>query len=81
MDQYPKLTVYTKDNCVQCHATTRHLDKVGYPFETLDANEHARDLQNKGFMQAPVVVAHYKDGTTDSWAGYNPGKLNNVVHS
>ena len=50
------VTIYSKDNCVQCRATMRYLDKHGVPYDVKSADEHAQMLHNKGFTQAPVVA-------------------------
>lgn len=73
--------VYSKDNCVQCKATMRYLDKHNVPYEVKSADEHAQMLYNKGFKQAPVVVVHRADGSTRSWNGYHIGNLQNLVES
>lgn len=73
--------VYSKDNCVQCRATMRYLDKHKVPYDVESANENAQMLRNKGFNQAPVVVVYGPSGSTRSWAGYNVGKLQDLVNS
>ena len=75
------VTIYSKDNCVQCRATMRYLDKHKVPYDVKSADEHARMLHNKGFNQAPVVVVYGPGGSTLSWSGYNIGRLQNLVDS
>ena len=75
------VTIYSKDNCVQCRATMRYLDKNGVSYDVKSADEHARMLHNKGFTQAPVVVVYGDGGSTISWSGYNVGRLQNLVDS
>ena len=75
------VTIYSKDNCVQCRATMRYLDKHGVPYDVESADENAQMLHNKGFTQAPVVVVYGPGGSTLSWSGYNIGRLQNLVES
>ena len=66
-------TVYTKDNCHGCTATKRYLTENGIEFveKNVDRDEKAREkVMALGFMQMPVVVTD-----TDSWFGFDPGKL------
>lgn len=71
------VTVYTKDNCVQCEATKRHLDKLDIPYETINITQDIGALDkliSLGYRSAPVVVTD-----DDSWAGYVPDKLNGLA--
>lgn len=71
------VTVYTKDNCVQCEATKRHLDKLNVPYETINITNDISALDkliSLGYRSAPVVVTE-----SDSWAGYVPDKLDKLA--
>ena len=71
------VTVYTKDNCVQCEATKRHLDKIDVPYSTVNSTNDIRALDkliSLGYRSAPVVVTD-----DDSWAGYIPEKLDKLA--
>jgi glutaredoxin-like protein NrdH len=71
------VTVYTKDNCVQCEATKRHLDKIDVPYSTVNITNDIRALDkliSLGYRSAPVVVTD-----DDSWAGYIPEKLDKLA--
>jgi glutaredoxin-like protein NrdH len=70
------VTVYTKPNCVQCEATKRHLNKNGISYDTVDITQDisAYDkLIDLGYRAAPVVITD-----NDSWAGYNPDKIDSL---
>jgi glutaredoxin-like protein NrdH len=72
-----KVTVYTKDNCVQCEATKRHLDKLDIPYSTINITNDISALDkliSLGYRSAPVVVTD-----DDSWAGYVPDKLDGLA--
>lgn len=71
------VTVYTKDNCVQCEATKRHLDKLDIPYSTINITNDISALDkliSLGYRSAPVVVTD-----DDSWAGYVPDKLDGLA--
>lgn len=71
------VTVYTKPACVQCEATKRLMDKLKIEYSTVDitVDTDAFDmLISKGFQAAPVVITN-----DDSWAGFNPEKINGLA--
>jgi len=69
--------VFTKDNCVQCEATKRHLDKIDVAYDTVNITNDIAALDrliSLGYRSAPVVVTD-----DDSWAGYIPEKLDKLA--
>lgn len=69
--------VYSRPNCVQCDATKRHLLKLGLEFEEIDLTEDIgsyQELVGMGFQAIPVVITE-----NDSWAGYQPDKIEGLV--
>ena len=69
-------TVYTKPSCVQCDMTKRYMDKNGIEYTTVDITQDPDALQmilGMGFSSAPVVVTE-----NDSWAGFQPDKLETI---
>jgi glutaredoxin-like protein NrdH len=70
-------TVYTKPSCVQCDMTKKMLDKIGVDYKTVDITEDSAAMEmvlGMGFKSAPVVITD-----TDSWAGFNPDKINSLA--
>jgi glutaredoxin-like protein NrdH len=70
-------TVYTKPSCVQCDMTKKMLDKIGVDYKTVDIMEDSDAMEmilGMGFKSAPVVITD-----TDSWAGFNPDKINSLA--
>ena len=68
--------VYTKENCVQCTATKRRMDKKGIQYDTIDVSQNSdvRDLLiEEGFTQMPVVKWR-----NVSWSGYVPEKIDEI---
>lgn len=71
-----RITIYTRDNCVQCHATKRAMESRGVEFEMINV-DHVPDaadaLRAQGFRSLPVVIA----GET-SWSGFRPDMINRL---
>lgn len=70
------ITIYTRNNCVQCHATKRAMESRGVAFEMVNVDsvpDAAETLRAKGFRQLPVVIA----GET-SWSGFRPDMINRL---
>ena len=71
-----RINIYTRNDCVQCHATKRAMESRGYTFEliNLDNDPQAVEaLRAQGFRQLPVVI-------TDSlsWSGFRPDMINRL---
>ena len=70
------ITIYTRNDCVQCHATKRAMERRGVEFEMVNVDlvpEAADVLREQGFRQLPVVIA----GET-SWSGFRPDMINRL---
>ncbi|MBL5901071.1 glutaredoxin-like protein NrdH [Lelliottia amnigena] len=70
------ITIYTRNDCVQCHATKRAMESRGVEFEMVNVDlvpEAADALREQGFRQLPVVIA----GET-SWSGFRPDMINRL---
>ncbi|MDH2914495.1 glutaredoxin-like protein NrdH [Kosakonia sp. HypNH10] len=71
-----RITIYTRDDCVQCHATKRAMESRGFEFEMVNIDhvpDAANQLRAMGFRQLPVVVA----GET-KWSGFRPDMINRL---
>ncbi|HHD2941992.1 glutaredoxin-like protein NrdH [Enterobacter kobei] len=70
------IIIYTRNNCVQCHATKRAMESRGMVFEMVNIDqqpEAAKTLRAQGFRQLPVVIA----GET-RWSGFRPDMINRL---
>ena len=70
------IIIYTRNDCVQCHATKRAMESRGVAFEMVNVDqvpEAADTLRKQGFRQLPVVV----DGET-SWCGFRPDMIHRL---
>lgn len=71
-----RITIYTRNNCVQCHATKRAMESRGFEFEMVNIDVvagAADELRAMGFRQLPVVIA----GDT-RWSGFRPDMINRL---
>lgn len=72
-----RITIYTRSDCVQCHATKRAMESRGFEFEMVNLDlvpEAVDELREMGFRQLPVVVA----GET-RWSGFRPDMINRLT--
>lgn len=70
------IIIYTRKDCVQCHATKRAMESRGFDFEMINVDlvpDAADMLRAQGFRQLPVVIA----GET-SWSGFRPDMINRL---
>ncbi|MGX5027895.1 glutaredoxin-like protein NrdH [Enterobacter asburiae] len=70
------IIIYTRNDCVQCHATKRAMESRGVAFEMVNIDlvpDAADTLRERGFRQLPVVIA----GDT-SWSGFRPDMINRL---
>ncbi|HCM9482853.1 glutaredoxin-like protein NrdH [Enterobacter kobei] len=70
------IIIYTRNNCVQCHATKRAMESRRMVFEMVNIDqqpEAAETLRAQGFRQLPVVIA----GET-RWSGFRPDMINRL---
>ena len=69
-------TIYTRIDCVQCHATKRAMESRGFEFDMVNLDHHpeaADMLREQGFRQLPVVIAG-----EDRWSGFRPDMINRL---
>ncbi|MFZ3391293.1 MULTISPECIES: glutaredoxin-like protein NrdH [Buttiauxella] len=71
-----RITIYTRNDCVQCHATKRAIESRGFTYELINLDltpEAADELRALGFRQLPVVVTEQ-----ESWSGFRPDMINRL---
>ena len=74
------LTIYTKENCPQCDATKRFLDKAGVEYDTYEISPIvAFWAKQNNLLQAPVVLFAQDDTQYEAIGGFNPYKLAQFV--
>ncbi|MCC9895241.1 glutaredoxin-like protein NrdH, partial [Streptococcus agalactiae] len=67
------ITVFSKNNCMQCKMTKKFLDQHGADFEEINIDEKPEKIEyvkNLGFSAAPVIEA----GNV-VFSGFQPSKL------
>lgn len=77
------VTVYVKNNCIQCVRTKKWLTENSIPFQTVNVEDDEQALQymlNLGYKAAPVIIVTDDDEeTADHWSGFNPEKLQQLI--
>jgi len=76
-----KLTVFHKNDCIQCKMTMNMLDAADIPFDTVNIDEQpevAQQLKDEGFKSAPVVKVEGV-GENDAWMGFRIDKIRNYI--
>jgi glutaredoxin-like protein NrdH len=71
------IVIYTKPDCVQCHATCRALDRKGISYQRIDvqADQHAlAHVRSLGYQQVPVV-----ETPDEHWSGFRPDKISGLA--
>lgn len=71
-----RITIYTRNDCVQCHATKRAIENRGLTFDLINLDLHPEaldDLRAQGYRQLPVVVTDQ-----ESWSGFRPDLINRL---
>lgn len=72
------ITVFSKNNCMQCKMTKKFLEKEAVAFQEINIDEqpeyieHVKDL---GFAAAPVIQAG-----DIVFSGFQPAKLKEIIH-
>lgn len=68
------ITVYTRDNCVQCNRTKTALTKRDLEYVEIPIDEETADsYYEQGYRSLPIVVAH-----GEVWAGFRPDKIKEI---
>ncbi len=55
-----RIIIYTRNDCVQCHATRRAMESRGLALEMVNVDQQPDAADNSaraGFRQLPVVIA------------------------
>lgn len=71
------ITVFSKNNCMQCKMTKKFLDQHGADFEEINIDEKPEKIEyvkNLGFSAAPVIEA----GNV-VFSGFQPSKLKELL--
>lgn len=77
-----KITVYSKNNCIQCEMTKMWLNQNKIQYESVDVFEHPEKLEeikSHGFQQLPVVALD--EHFDNAWSGYNLDRLEELKES
>lgn len=67
------VTIYSKNNCVQCKMTKRFLEQHNVAFKEINLDEQPEFIEhvkNLGFSAAPIVETE-----NEAFSGFQPNKL------
>ncbi|HER2189750.1 TPA: redoxin NrdH [Streptococcus pyogenes] len=71
------ITVYSKNNCMQCKMTKKFLEQHGANFQEINIDEHPEKVdyvKSLGFTSAPVIEANNL-----VFSGFQPAKLKELI--
>lgn len=71
------ITLYSKNNCMQCKMTKKFLEQHGANFQEINIDEHPEKVdyvKSLGFTSAPVIEA---DNLV--FSGFQPAKLKELI--
>ncbi|EMC29650.1 glutaredoxin [Streptococcus mutans ST6] len=72
-----KITVFSKNNCMQCKMTKKFLEQHNADFKEINIDEHPEKIEyvkSLGFTAAPVIEA----GDL-VFSGFQPAKLKTII--
>lgn len=72
-----KITLFSKNNCMQCKMTKKLLDKEGANYQEINIDEQpdmVDYVKSLGFTFAPVIKAG-----DISFSGFQPSKLKEII--
>ncbi len=72
-----KITLFSKNNCMQCKMTKKLLDKEGADYQEINIDERPEMIdyvKNLGFSAAPVIKAG-----EIIFSGFQPAKLKDII--
>ncbi len=72
-----KITLFSKNNCMQCKMTKKLLDKEGADYQEINIDERPEMIdyvKNLGFAAAPVIKAG-----EIMFSGFQPAKLKDII--
>ena len=72
-----KITIFSKNNCMQCEMTKKLLDKEGADYQEINIDERPEMIdyvKDLGFSAAPVIKAG-----DIIFSGFQPAKLKEII--
>ncbi|MCK1207763.1 glutaredoxin-like protein NrdH [Streptococcus uberis] len=71
------ITVYSKNNCMQCKMTKKFLEQNGADYQEINIDEHPEKIdyvKSLGFTSAPVI-----ESDNLVFSGFQPAKLKEII--
>ena len=75
-----KVTVFSKPDqqCRPCWATKKRMDEREIKYISRDVTtdpDAEAEAKSYGYMQTPIVVVDFADGSQESWSGFDPDRI------
>lgn len=71
------ITIYSKNNCMQCKMTKKFLEQNGAEFQEINMDDHPEKIdyvKSLGFTSAPVI-----ESDKLVFSGFQPAKLKEII--
>ncbi len=75
-----KITIYSKENCIQCIMVKNFFNQRNIPYESVDITGNTElidKILSYGYSSLPLVVLN--DNFDNAWVGNNPDRLEEVA--
>lgn len=80
LNKISKVTVYSKENRIQCLMVKMFFDQNKVPYDVIDTTgntELIEKIQSYGYSGLPLIVLN--DNLKDAYIGYNPDALDEIA--
>lgn len=80
LNKISKVTVYSKENCIQCLMVKMFFDQNKVPYDVIDTTgntELIEKIQSYGYSGLPLIVLN--NNLKDAYIGYNPDALDEIA--
>lgn len=80
LNKISKVTVYSKENCIQCLMVKMFFDQNKVPYDVIDTTgntELIEKIQSYGYSGLPLIVLN--ENFKDAYVGYHPDALDMIA--
>ncbi len=80
LNKISKVTVYSKQNCIQCFMVKMFFDQNKVPYDVIDTTGNTElidKIKSYGYSGLPLIVLN--ENFKDAYVGYNPDALDMIA--